>query len=75
VNALQQASERLLGTPARLELVIPTRAHALRSLFETVGAASIPAVHATRAEALAALGLPRGAASGNGAGRPARRAA
>ena len=55
VNAVQQASEHLIGTPARLELVIPAAAHALRSLFETVGAVSIAPVHTTRALALAAL--------------------
>jgi hypothetical protein len=71
VNALQQACEHLAGTPARLELVIPVRAHALRSLFETVGATSIASAHPTRARALAALARPRPDA----AARPERSAA
>jgi hypothetical protein len=75
VNAVQQTSERLLGMPARLELVIPARAHTLRSLFETVGATSIAAVHATRAQALAALGQPHGTVAGAGEQRAHRSAA
>jgi ABC-type transporter Mla MlaB component len=55
VNALQQAAEHVIGAPARLELVIPAGAHALRSLFETVGASTVATVHATRAAALSAL--------------------
>jgi anti-anti-sigma regulatory factor len=55
VNAVVQSAERLTGRRARLELVIPARAHALRSLFETVGPAGIAAVHETRSGAITAL--------------------
>jgi hypothetical protein len=73
VNAVQQTAERRIGTPARLGLVIPARAHLLRSLFETVGATSIPAVYTTRSEAIATLA--RAERASNGSTAESRRAA
>jgi anti-anti-sigma regulatory factor len=55
VNAVIQSASPRAGRRACLELVIPARAHMLRSLFETVGPTGIATVHETRGDAIATL--------------------